>query len=127
MRQLVDSRLRNGIPDHWPSRCTIQTLIYTEDAANQPVLSGVKNVAGLVNIECRLGPMQEGTPSDDEVRTEPISSVVSKRQLKLNGYYTQIVPKSMQVVVDGVVYPIRGVESDSQHFSTRLRLEIVEP
>lgn len=127
MRSLLDPRLRTAIPEHWPSLCTIQTITYTANAANQLMPTGVTNVSGMVNLQCRLGPIILSRPTDDEIRDTKVQEKYSRRNLKINAYLPQIQVRAMQAVVDGIVYPIRGVEGDSQQFSTRLRLEIVKP
>lgn len=127
MRALIDSRLRHAIPDHWDSRCTIQMVTYTTTAANQRVPSGATDVAGMVNVPCRLAAIIFSRPTDNEIRDQKIQEKLSHRHLKLNGWFPSITPRRMQAVVDGVVYPIVGVEGDSQQFSTRLRLEVVKP
>lgn len=124
---ILDPRLRVAIPEHWPSTCTIQTVNTTVSASNEPVPSGATDVSTLKNIPCRIGPRIEVSVSDNEQRSDRVLEQFNRRQAKLNGYFPQIVPRLMQAVVDGVVYGIRGVEHDSERFSTRLNLENVEP
>src|SRR5262245_4160848 len=127
-RSLIDPRLRHSIPDHWSSLCTIQEIKYVENAAGQKVPDGsLSDVPELKNIPCRLGPIREENPTDDERRGVNITGGIQRRNLKLNGYFPEIRPTVMWAKVDGVTYSIVGVDSDSQMFSSRLRVEIVEP
>ena len=127
MRALIDTRLRSSIPEMWPSKCSIQRISFTNSASGQPIPTGAANIRALVNIPCRMGPLIELRPTDAETLTDPVTGTFQRRQCKLNLYAPLISPLEMQAVVDGVIYPIRGVESDSQDFSTRLSLEIKEP
>ena len=127
MRRLIDPRLRSSISDaHAPSRCTVQTITYTNSASNQPIPTGAVDLAGVVNVECSLGALIRLRPTDTQVRTGGVEDVRTLRQCRLNGYFPVVVP-GMQAVVDSVIYPIIGVDCDSLRFSTRLRLEIIEP
>jgi hypothetical protein len=74
-----------------------------------------------------MAPIMLYRPTDDEIRTSEVEEVFERRQLLLNGFFPQIVNRIMQAVVDGVVWPIRGVESDSQRLNTRLKLEQISP
>lgn len=126
-RKLIHPKLRTNLKDHWPSLCTIQSVNYTEEGTGQETSTSESSVTGMVNLPCRLGPLVEVTPTDDERRTSSMSVGYSRRNLKINAYLPQITPEAMVALVDGVKYQIRGVDSDSEHFSTRLRLEVVEP
>lgn len=57
---------------------------------------------------------------------ETLESVL-KRTVKLNGYYPTIQVRTHRAVVDGVAYLIRGVEHDSERYSTRLQVEVLKP
>jgi hypothetical protein len=127
MRPLIDPRLRWDIPEIWPSKCTIQQITFTQTASNQDIQSGVTDVTGMKNIPCLMAPLIELRPTDDESRIAQIEDRNQRRQIKLNGYFPTIVSRTMQAVVDGKIWPIRGVEHDSLHFSTRLKVEIVTP
>lgn len=127
MRQILDSRLRVGIPEHWPSLCTIRSVNYTLTASQQRVKGGVSTVAGMINIPCRIAAFIETRMTDDERRTNNVLAKIIRRTLKLNGYFPTIDTRRMVAVVDGTTYEIRGVEHDSEKFSTRLRLEILTP
>jgi hypothetical protein len=124
---LFDSRLLSQLDRHYESSCTIQSVIFTSDNANQDVISSTPDVAGMTLIPCRIGPLIEIRPTDDELRSSDIRARRVERQCKLLGYYPGIIPREMQAVVDGVTYPIRGVEHDGSRMTTRLRLEILTP
>ncbi len=64
---------------------------------------------------------------DDEQRGKDILETYKLRTLTLNGYFPSIMPESMQAVIDGIIFPIRGIEHDGQHQNTRLKLEIINP
>jgi hypothetical protein len=127
MRATFDNRLLASLRDHFPSRCTIVTQDYTPSAANEQVPSGETAVAGLVDISCRLGPLIEIRPTDSENRGADVSVIRIARQCKLLGHYSEIQPNVHKAVVDGISYPIVGVESDGSQLTTRMRLEIIQP
>jgi len=127
MRPLIDNRMRATLDGMYPSRCTVATQTFTTNKANQKVPSGETAVAGLVNISCRIGPLIELRPTDKERRSSDANILVTARQCKLNGYFSTIKANAMVAQVDGVSYPIVGVEHDGNLHSTRLRLEIITP
>lgn len=127
MRPLLDNRLKAQIQDHFPSRCTIVAQQYTVTAANQKIPSGEAPVEGLSNIYCRLGPLIEIRPTDSEIRRSDMSTLRTARQCKLLGHFPEILATVHKAVVDGVSFPIVGVEADGNQLSTRLRLEVVIP
>lgn len=127
---LMDPRLRRAIPMAWPSLCSIQTILTTTSASYQETPSGGSDIVGLQEIPCRLEPLTQGrgSISDDLQRGGVVQEYHIKRHLDLNGYFPQIVADgSMQAVVNGETFPIRGVDSDGQRYITRLRLEVVNP
>lgn len=126
---LFDPRLRTATEILWPSLCTIQTVTYTLSADNQRVPSGATNVTGIVDIPARSGPAVRERPTDDLNRFsgQVVSEYHLRRHVDLNGYFPQILPEVMQAVIDGVTYPIRGVEHDGQHWITRIKVEITTP
>ena len=129
MRQLLDPRLHQSLGEFWPDLATIQIIVTVADAANQPVVQSpiTGSVLGMDAIPCRIGPMIQVRPTDEEVRDGKITDLILHRELKLSGYFPTITAHIMQAVVKGITYKIVGVESDSQSFSTRLRLEIIKP
>ena len=124
---LLDPRLRTALPVLWPSRCTIQTITTTTSASNQLVPSGAVDLAGHTEIECRVSPIVRERPTDDLQRGYAVQEYHLRRHANLNGYFPTITEVGMQAVIDGVVYPIRGVDTDGNHFITRLKLEVVTP
>lgn len=127
MRPLIDSRMMARDEQFFTSRCTIQQIAYTPSDSNQQVPTGQTDIPGLIGIPCRLGPLIEVRPTDDESRESMIEGQFERRQLKLNGFFPQIVNRTMQAVVDGVSWQIRGNESDSAQLTTRLKVERVMP
>lgn len=127
MRPLVDKRLRGKLETHWPSRCSIVTVTYTTSASNQLIPSGTTAIASKTNIPCRLSPLIELHPNDNEDRSDTITGEMSERVCKLSVYLPDIQVRAQKAVVDGVTYEIESVDSDSQHFSTRLGLRIIRP
>ncbi len=126
VRQLIDSRLRNGIPDVWPSLCTIQSKVYSFSGSNQLTPVAYNDVVGQVNIPCRLAPRFIGRVEYDEKRTDRMTSVYNQRELMLNAYLPSIQVRDQVATVDSVTYQIRGLDVDGQKFLTRLRVEIVD-
>lgn len=127
-RPLIDQRLKNALPNHWPSRCSIQSVNFTSSTSGQEIPGAGTDIEGLTDLECRMGPVSLGTPLDDEMRTQEITEGRTRRILWINGYYVpQIESSTMQAVVDGVIFNIIAVESDSQKCYTRLRLEDMQP
>lgn len=124
---IVAHAFRSALRLHYPSRCTIQLVSSGDTPSGQQVSSGGLPIAGHLHIPCALGAFSKDTTTDSEKRGPMILEEFSRRICKLNGYYPSIVERQMQAVVDGVTYSIRGVESDSQHVSTRLYLEVITP
>lgn len=127
MRPLLDPRLASSLDNFNPARCTIQSVNITSSVAGQKTEGTPTDVLGRVGLSCRIGPMVLIRPTDNENRTNRIQSAYQGRHLKFNGYYPDITVRAHQAVVDGIVYKIRGVEHDGAPFSTRLRLEILNP
>lgn len=130
MRAIIDPRLRASLDNFYESRCTIQLAQYVQTAANQKVLDPAQpwvNVVGMVNLLCRLSPLIEIRPTDNEQRSADMLSKTRARQCKLQDYFPAIQVRDMRAVVDGEAYSIVGVEHDGSKFTTRLRLEILLP
>lgn len=126
---LFDPRLRTATEILWPSVCTIQLRVYNTESGNQRVFLVATDIDGMVEIPARSGPTVRERPTDDLNRFsgQVVSEYHLRRHVDLNGYYPQILPETMQAVIDGVVYPIRGVEHDGQHWITRIKVEITTP
>jgi hypothetical protein len=125
MRQMVDPRLHQQLHDHFPSRCTIQVPTFTTSASNQKIPGPPVNLQDHTDIPCRIGPIIEIRPTDDQIRQSETTEDYKRRQCKLNGFYPAI-QEGMIALVDGYVYPVRGAEADGNGFSTRLKLEVVD-
>lgn len=126
-RPLIDPRLRPMMDEMYPSRCTIRQVTYTVTSANQRIASGATDVPGMVNLPCRLAPIIFVRPTADEIRDSKIQESYDRTQIKINRYLPSIEQRDMYALVDGVIWPIRGVEADSSDFSTRLKLERIRP
>lgn len=124
---IVAHAFRSALRLHYPSRCTIQFVSKADTPSGQSVNSSGLPVSGHLNIPCALGAFSKDTTTDNERRGPTVTEEFSRRICKLSGYYPAIVERQMRAVVDGVIYNIRGVESDSQHVSTRLYLEVIKP
>lgn len=111
----------------WPSLCTIEIVRQGAAASGQLLTSEGDPILVFTDIPCRLGPIDEGHPTDSEHREPPLRESYARRTLKLSDYYPSIVPRQMRAVVDGVTYMIRGNEEDSEHVYTRLYLELIKP
>src|SRR5271170_5415966 len=112
VRSLTDPRLRSSMGNHWPSLCTIQEKMLTNSVAGQPMETGdVNYYQGMVNVPCRTSRYK-----GNERRDAGVESKFRKSICRLNGYFTIVVSRTMRAVVDGVVWQIRGIEYDSQHF-----------
>lgn len=119
-----DDRMYGRLQGHWPSVCIIRRLVYTTSASNQRQVSSYTTV---LTVKCRISPKSDNRPTDDEVRTGAVQSQVVQRVVKLNGLFLNILVRDMDALVDGIAYPIMGVEHDSQRFSTRLYVEDINP
>jgi len=127
MSRLIDPRLRTSLPDFWPSRCSIKTVTTTASASGQKVRTGTTDVAGMTSIQCRMSVTTTERPNDQVTTEARIRGSVARRNLKLSGYFPTIQPDVMVAVVDGVEYAIYSNEPDSEHFSTRLGVDIIKP
>lgn len=105
-------------PGFYPSLCTIQTPVLSQDDANQP-RPAWPNLAGHVALACRLSPLS-GTErkSTNQVYTR------ATHVINLAGNYPTIAEK-MRAVIDDIPYDILLVENDGQDKSTRLVAQVV--
>ncbi len=127
MPRLLHPRLQASLREHFTSRCTIASKVYTVSESRQRVRTGNAPIAGMVDIPSSQAALILIRPTDKEDRTQKILSTDTQRQVKLLGFYPQIVAEQMEAIVDGVTFQIVGVEADSLSFSTRLKLEIIKP
>lgn len=124
-RELIDSRLRGTLDDRWPSLCTIQTIVYGTNAANQRLAATYDPIDSMRGLACRLGPVVLASAEYQEKRTDRTTTGYNQRILLINAYLPALELNTNAVLVDGVQYLIRGIDTDSQKFMTRLRVEIV--
>lgn len=117
-RMLSATKAIRAIKLFFNSECTIQVNTPTYDAHNQPVSSWT-NLAGHVEIPCRIAPVTE-----QERRT--LSQVVetATHLVALYGVYATIVPVH-QALVDDVTYDITGIRTDSEGVLTYLGVKTV--
>ena len=98
------------------------------------------NVPGLVDkftgssaITCMDSPLAPGTISALEAKALTEIESQGIRHVSLNGYYPAVVANwqsenadmNWRAVISGVKYEVFGVETDSQHTQTRVKLRIV--
>lgn len=100
---------------------------YEINEDNQQIPIGMMPIEGWIDIPCRIAAIIRERPTDDESRTPELIEDYRRRHLKLNIYAPDIDPREMVADVDGEIFEIRGVEHDSEYFSTRLRLEVLRP
>lgn len=111
------------------SLCTIQQPDGALIGAGQP--SGVYvDVSGLVALACMQAVPGFSDFKASELKTMEEIQATGMWHVLLNGYYPEAtpddqIPTDWRAVVDGVDYDILGVDHDSQHTQTRLRLQIV--
>ena len=128
MRSILDPRLGASLTDFFPSKCTVQNRNRTQESDTGQWVDGTpSDIPGLEDLSCRIGPLILIRPTDNEERIGKVTRVIKTRQLKIKGYFPQIDPTSMLVIVDGTIFNILGNEEDGNQFSTRLRLEVIEP
>jgi hypothetical protein len=75
----------------------------------------------LSNIACQLGVWRLKPDLAAVTRMEDRYDTLTERHCLLDGYFPQILQRDL-ATVDGIVYEIMAVESDSQHILTRLAL-----
>lgn len=104
-------------PRLFPDTGTVQTLTGTRAATGQTIPDPT-NLAGHVNLACRLSPFRENEMPG------LVTVTANAWYARLPGYYPAITA-AMQFVVSGAAYDIRAVEHDSEHVITRLVVERV--
>lgn len=127
MRSIVDQRLITGTQAHHESVCTIYDVIITASSSGQRVETLGDPVDGMRHIPCRLAPLIEIRPTDNENRTNRVQSEYANRVCRLNGHFPDIEVRRHRAVVDNVEWNIRGIEHDGSRKYTRLRLEVIKP
>lgn len=115
--RLVDPGMLASLSVLFPSLGTVQTLTGTRVATGQTIPSPA-DLAGHVNLACRLSPLRAGEMPG------AITVTANALYATLAGYHPAITT-AMQFVVGGVAYNIRAVEHDGTNTVTRLVVEQV--
>lgn len=106
------------------SLCTIQQRSGTVDALGQVDLSTWSDVAGLVNIACKIAIMTKYFPDKSGVvRKESEFDTKGDRHIALDNYYPGI-SQEHSAVVDGTRYEIMAVEHASPRPGVYTRLAV---
>ncbi len=105
-------------PTFYAGHCTIQQRVDTQDAVGQPIAAWA-NLAGHVNLDCRVGPT-----GGREAKLPDQTYAVTSHTIALAGHYPAITPK-MRAVVGAVIYDILTVEHDGQAATTHLLCQIL--
>ena len=119
---LIHPRLMTRLqPNHFPDLCTIQYPVEGQDSYGQ-VTQAWATLTGHVDLRCRLAPeIQRSGESQPQGQTYGRHAY----HLLLAGHYPTITAK-MRAVVNGVAYAVNLVQPDSEAWSTRLLVEVVE-
>jgi hypothetical protein len=131
MRQTLDLDLAAVMPavlatGLLSSLCTITRFPEAFDAGGAPIAAtDYDPVTGLVDIPCTAPPiMTIDRVTLTEVRTLEEIRAETDLHVLLGGYYPEI-RNDDRAVIDGTVYDIGNVESDSQKQMTRLAVRKV--
>ncbi len=116
--RVMHPRLFEMLAAFYPALCTIQQATETRDAAGQPNAAW-SNLAGHVDIECRIGPAGGG-----ERKTTNQVYTVATHTIHLTGYYPVITAK-MRAVVGMQAFDILLVANDGQSHHTKLVCQVV--
>lgn len=111
---IADPRMLDRLRDFYPSLCTIKEPTVTEDGYGAEVIVWINDFAGHVNLACAIGPT-----GGREVKLPDQTYVVANYTVSLAGHYPDIDEK-MRAEVDGEMYGIVLVQSDSHGKTTRL-------
>lgn len=110
-------------PDVFPLLGTIRRLVPVLAASGAP--SGATNdVTIYQNVPIRLMPLIQMRPTNRETTTDVVR-VLNTWHVALKGYYPNIKEEDT-LTVGPTVYNILGIEPDSNHILTRLRVEEVK-
>ncbi len=105
-------------PDFYTGHCTIQQRTDTQDATGQPIPAWA-NLAGHVNLDCRVGPS-----GGREAKLADQIYAVTSHTITLAAQYTAITPK-MRAVIGAITYDILAVEHDGQSATTHLLCQVL--
>lgn len=114
MPSLFHPDMLDRLGDFFPSACTIQYPVKTQDPITGEESIIWTDVAGHVDIPCSHGPS-----GGVEVKLPDQTYVTSNYTLALAGSYPTVT-EVMRAVVDSVVYDIILVQPDSHGMKTRI-------
>ena len=116
IQPIMHERLLANLTAFYPSLCTIQEATYIVDTVGEPQPTWADF---LTDIPCRISPA-----GGNETKRSDETYEVATHVINLAGYYVTItVP--MRAEIDGVLYDILSIEHDGNHFTTRLRAQVV--
>ena len=115
---VIDSRMVGNLADFFPSTCSIQEKVTTDDATGHSIPAW-SDVAGLTDLPCRIAPK-----GGDEFRKPDMTYGVNVRTIEIAGYYDTITIV-MRVLWGFIEYDILLIEHDGQSEMTRLTVELV--
>ena len=116
---IVHTRWLTELADLFPDTCTIQEPAQT-NVKGDVIDAPWADVAGLVDIDCRVSPAGVGA----EVRTSDQTYEVTTHIITLQGQYDGIEPQ-MRAVVDSVYYNIQAVTGDGCGTMTRISARVL--
>ena len=117
---LIHPSLLTQLAEFYPSTCTIQQS--TETNTKGQVKPAWADVAGQVNIPCRVAPATSDRTR--EMKLPDMTYTIWSHVIALRGRYAGITTK-MQAVESGTDWDILAVEYDDQERSTYLRVRVV--
>jgi hypothetical protein len=121
MGSIVHPRLLASLGAFYPSLCTIQEPgPKTRDEYGQSQPSW-PNLAGHVDIRCRISPDGKGR----EVKAPDQTYAITSHRIALQGHYPAITP-AMRAVSGATTYDILAVESDGSGAATTLVCQVVK-
>lgn len=116
---IVHSRWLTELAGLFPDTCTVQRPAQT-NTKGDVIDAPWTDVAGLVDLDCRVSPAGMGV----EVRTADQTYEITTHTITLRGRYAGIKPH-MRAVVDGVYYDIQAVTGDGCGAMTRISARIL--
>lgn len=107
------------------SLCTITVPPQVFDAGGAPdPTAPYVDLAGHIDIPCMCAPINTGdNVSPSEVKSMQEIMAIADRHVLLDDYYPAII-EDYRAVIDGVVYDVTEVESDSQAKMTRMAVRL---
>lgn len=117
---LIHPSLLTQLTNFYPSTCTIQESTETNTKGQRSLAWA--NVAGQVNIPCRVAPAT--SDRSREMKLPDMTYAIWSHTIALRGRYVGIIMK-MRAVESGVDWDILAVDYDDQEESTYLRVRVV--